>query len=90
MYNDLSFAVSGIVIKNHEFREVEKNRKRARELLIGKLDNLFNGERSVEAQRKAILAEIYARKEAEAARRRELKRRVKELLEKGQAQEAQE
>ncbi|XP_015781601.1 probable peptide chain release factor C12orf65, mitochondrial [Tetranychus urticae] len=74
---------TGIVVKNHEFRELERNRKRARELMVTKLDNFINGDRSVEAQIRAVEDEIRIKKEAEAAKRRELKRKVKELWDKG-------
>ncbi|KAJ8981668.1 hypothetical protein NQ317_017289 [Molorchus minor] len=45
---------TGIVVKCHETRFLEKNQKRAYEILVTKLDNLINGEDSVEAQIKAI------------------------------------
>ncbi|VEN36341.1 unnamed protein product [Callosobruchus maculatus] len=45
---------TGIVVKCHETRYLEQNRKRARANLITKLDNLINGEQSVEAQMKAL------------------------------------
>lgn len=54
---------SGIVIKCHESRCVEDNRKIAREKLIEKLDSLENGDESVEAQKKAIAEKKFAQKE---------------------------
>uniref|UniRef100_T1IEU7 RF_PROK_I domain-containing protein n=3 Tax=Rhodnius TaxID=13248 RepID=T1IEU7_RHOPR len=45
---------TGIVIKCHQDRLLEKNRKLARELLITKLDNKINGELSVESQLKKL------------------------------------
>uniref|UniRef100_V5I7V5 Putative peptide chain release factor, mitochondrial n=1 Tax=Anoplophora glabripennis TaxID=217634 RepID=V5I7V5_ANOGL len=45
---------SGIVVKCQETRYLEQNQKRARSILLTKLDNLMNGEYSVEAQVKAI------------------------------------
>jgi len=45
---------TGIVIKCHESRCVEDNRKLAREKLVEKLDVIKNGDESVEAQKKAI------------------------------------
>lgn len=54
---------TGIVIKCHESRCVEDNRKLAREKLIGKLDVLENGNESVEAQKKAITDKKNAQKE---------------------------
>ena len=46
---------TGLVVKCHQSRSLDMNRKTAREILIQKLDNLFNGEMSVEAQKKRIL-----------------------------------
>jgi anti-sigma28 factor (negative regulator of flagellin synthesis) len=42
------------VVKCHQSRLQEENRKLARKILIRKLDNLLNGELSVEAQERAI------------------------------------
>nr|CAD7395937.1 unnamed protein product [Timema cristinae] len=46
---------SGIVVKCHQSRSQDKNRKLARQMLVTKLDNLLNGDGSVEAQQQAIL-----------------------------------
>lgn len=54
---------TGIVIKCHESRCVEDNRKLAREKLIVKLDVIENGNESVEAQKKALVDKKYAQKE---------------------------
>lgn len=54
---------TGIVIKCHESRCVEDNRKLAREKLVEKLDVLENGNESVEAQKKAITDKKNAHKE---------------------------
>ena len=54
--------------------------------MVTKLDNLINGEKSVEAQWKKIEKEINAKKEAEAIKRRELQKKVKQLWEKGNGQ----
>lgn len=54
---------TGIVIKCHESRSIEDNRKLAREKLIEKLDVLENGNESVEAQKKAIADKKNAQKE---------------------------
>lgn len=57
---------------------LQENRKEARRLLIAKLDNLWNGENSVEAQEKRI----FEKKHTEMNRRRrksdEMKKRWKE------------
>ncbi|XP_025414859.1 probable peptide chain release factor C12orf65, mitochondrial [Sipha flava] len=54
---------SGIVIKCHESRCVEDNRKLAREKLVLKLDTLENGNDSIEAQKKIINDKKNAQKE---------------------------
>lgn len=54
---------SGIVIKCHESRCVEDNRKLAREKLVLKLDVVENGNDSIEAQKKKINAKKNAQKE---------------------------
>jgi len=54
---------TGIVIKCHESRCVEDNRKLAREKLVEKLDVIENGDESVEAQKKAIVVKKNAQKE---------------------------
>ncbi|CAG2058644.1 unnamed protein product [Timema podura] len=46
---------SGIVVKCHQSRSQDKNRKLARQMLVTKLDNLLNGDGSVEAQQQVIL-----------------------------------
>ncbi|KAL1138126.1 hypothetical protein AAG570_009818 [Ranatra chinensis] len=43
---------TGIVIKCHQSRSQDVNRKVARELLVTKLDNLVNGDNSIENQMK--------------------------------------
>ncbi|KAF0717788.1 putative peptide chain release factor, mitochondrial [Aphis craccivora] len=54
---------TGIVIKCHESRCVEDNRKIARDKLAIKLDVIENGNESVEAQKKAIMEKKNAQKE---------------------------
>ncbi|XP_003761124.1 probable peptide chain release factor C12orf65 homolog, mitochondrial [Sarcophilus harrisii] len=63
---------TGIVVKCHQTRSVDQNRKLAREILQGKVDLFYRGEDS----------HIYkAKKEAER-RKREKKKKAKETLEK--------
>ncbi|XP_074155045.1 mitochondrial translation release factor in rescue [Sminthopsis crassicaudata] len=63
---------TGIVVKCHQTRSVDQNRKLAREILQGKVDLFYRGEDS----------HIYkAKKEAEK-RKRERKKKAKETLEK--------
>lgn len=54
---------TGIVIKCHESRCVEDNRKLAREKLVEKLDIIENGIESINAQKKAIADKKNAQKE---------------------------
>ena len=42
------------MVKCHQSRLQEDNRKLARKILITKLDNLLNGELSIEAQERAM------------------------------------
>lgn len=57
---------TNLIVKCHAHRMMDQNRKEARRLMIIKLDNHLNGERSVESQE--LLVE--KRKTAEALRRR--------------------
>lgn len=62
---------TGLAVKVHHTRSLESNRKIARELLITKLDNLFNGENSVESQKRRIgLYKMSVRKAEQERRRR--------------------
>ena len=45
---------TGLWVKCHQTRSIELNRKIARQLLLGKLDNHLNGEHSVENQQKIL------------------------------------
>ncbi|XP_074605700.1 mitochondrial translation release factor in rescue [Brevipalpus obovatus] len=72
---------TGLVVKCHEQRQVETNRKLARKLLLTRLDNHLNGDKSIETQTKVIFEELAAKKEAQAAELREKKKQYKELLE---------
>ncbi|XP_044753456.1 mitochondrial translation release factor in rescue [Coccinella septempunctata] len=71
---------TGIVIKCHQSRSLVENRKTARTLLLNKLDNLLNGEHSVENQKKSI----EAKKHLERIRRRNKLREIKEEWKKHQ------
>ena len=50
----LKHVPTGLWVKCHQTRSVESNRKIARQLLLGKLDNHLNGENSVENQQKIL------------------------------------
>lgn len=68
---------SGIIVKCHIHRQVTKNQKEARQILISKLDNLYNKELSVENQMK-IESQIKASKQNQKRRKlQELKDRWK-------------
>lgn len=45
---------TNIVVKCHIHRVVSENRKEARKILVNKLDVLYNGEDSIEAQEKRV------------------------------------
>uniref|UniRef100_A0A8D0H7Y2 Mitochondrial translation release factor in rescue n=1 Tax=Sphenodon punctatus TaxID=8508 RepID=A0A8D0H7Y2_SPHPU len=62
---------SGIVVKCHQTRSLEMNRKRAREILQEKIDLFYKGETS----------DIAKQKQAEVKRKQEKKKKAKENLE---------
>ncbi|NXC37443.1 CL065 factor, partial [Xiphorhynchus elegans] len=62
---------SGIVVKCHQTRSVEKNRKIAREILQEKVDLFYRGEDS----------DVFKEKKASEKKKQEKKRRAKENLE---------
>ncbi|XP_071428399.1 mitochondrial translation release factor in rescue [Pithys albifrons albifrons] len=62
---------SGIVVKCHQTRSVEKNRKIAREILQEKVDLFYKGEDS----------DVFKEKKALEKKKQEKKRRAKENLE---------
>ncbi|XP_051641614.1 mitochondrial translation release factor in rescue isoform X2 [Manacus candei] len=62
---------SGLVVKCHQTRSVEKNRKIAREILQEKVDLFYKGEES----------DVYKEKKASEKKKQEKKRRAKENLE---------
>uniref|UniRef100_A0A8C3VHJ0 Chromosome 12 open reading frame 65 n=1 Tax=Catharus ustulatus TaxID=91951 RepID=A0A8C3VHJ0_CATUS len=62
---------SGIVVKCHQTRSVEKNRKIAREILQEKVDLFYKGEDS----------DVFREKKASEKQKQEKKRRAKENLE---------
>jgi len=62
---------SGLWVKCHQTRSVEMNRKIAKQLLVAKLDNLVNGENSVENQKKAIEKVKFERKKEKTRKKYE-------------------
>ena len=51
----LKHVPSGVVVKCHQTRSLSRNREIALEILTNKLDNLINGDLSIESQKKKIL-----------------------------------
>ena len=73
---------TGLWVKCHQTRSIESNRKIARQLLVGKLDNHLNGENSIENQQK-ILDKMKLEKKKEKTRLKyEQKRLEKENVQK--------
>lgn len=62
------------MIKCHQSRSLDQNRKLARSLLVTKLDNLINGENSVEAQKLSTENKRRNEFDKKRARLRELKK----------------
>lgn len=69
---------TGLVVRCHETRSLWDNQKRAREILITKLDNLLNKELSIEAQIRAIQKKQLARKESKRKKLAEMKKAFQE------------
>ena len=81
----LKHVPSGLWVKCHQTRSIESNRKIARQLLLGKLDNHLNGENSVEIQQK-ILDKLKLDKKKEKTRLKyEQKKLEKEQTQPGNA-----
>lgn len=68
---------TGIVVKCHITRSADQNRKLAREILITKLDNMLNGDMSVEGQRKAKQQLKSISREQQRLKRNEMKEKWK-------------
>ncbi|XP_002723382.1 mitochondrial translation release factor in rescue [Oryctolagus cuniculus] len=68
----LKHVPSGIVVKCHQTRSVDQNRKLARRILQEKVDVFYHGENSL----------VYREKQEAERRKQERKRRAKETLEK--------
>lgn len=69
---------TGLVVKCHETRSQWDNRKRAREILVTKLDNLLNKERSIEAQIRALEEKQQIRKDYKRRKLNEMKKAFRE------------
>ncbi|XP_034495163.1 probable peptide chain release factor C12orf65 homolog, mitochondrial isoform X3 [Ailuropoda melanoleuca] len=68
----LKHVPSGIVVKCHQTRSVDQNRKLARKILQEKVDIFYNGENSL----------VYKEKQEAEKKKQERKKRAKETLEK--------
>ena len=66
---------TGLWVKCHQTRSIESNRKIARQLLLGKLDNHLNGENSAENQQK-ILDKLKHEKKREKTRLKYEQKRI--------------
>lgn len=73
----MHFPISGIVVKCHQTRSLDQNRKKARAILINKLDNLLNKERSIDAQTNLADEKKRSNFEKKQQKLRELKREWK-------------
>ncbi|CAG9585167.1 unnamed protein product [Danaus chrysippus] len=73
----LTHIPTGIVIKCHTSRSQDENRKMARDMLIAKLDDIINGENSVESQKKRIEENRYKKVEYKKKKRAEIKEKWK-------------
>ncbi|KYB25211.1 mitochondrial translation release factor in rescue [Tribolium castaneum] len=69
----LKHVPTGLVVKCHETRSLDQNRKKARQYLVTKLDNLLNGDQSVEAQMREIEKKNTLNKERKRERLNKLK-----------------
>ncbi|XP_077258836.1 mitochondrial translation release factor in rescue [Temnothorax americanus] len=69
---------TGLVVRCHETRSQWDNKKRARELLVTKLDNLLNKERSIEAQIRALEEKQQTRRDYKRRKLNEMKKAFRE------------
>lgn len=68
---------TGIVVKCHETRSLLKNQQRAREIMITKLDNLLNGDQSIEHQEYLLKKKLSLKKQQRQKKLAELKKSFK-------------
>ncbi|XP_035214535.1 probable peptide chain release factor C12orf65 homolog, mitochondrial [Stegodyphus dumicola] len=66
---------TGIVVKCHESRLLQRNQEIAREMLCRKLDEFLNGDMSVSAQKKRIEKQKFLTKQKKNEKLRELKKK---------------
>lgn len=68
---------TGIMVKCHETRSLWKNQERAREIMITKLDNLINGENSIENQERLLQKKLSIKREQKQKKLADLKKTFK-------------
>lgn len=71
---------TGIVVKVHQSRSLDQNRRIARQLMAQRLDNFFNGDESVESQSKRLALQKISIRESQAQKRRAMKEELKRIL----------
>lgn len=69
---------TGLIVKCHETRSLWDNKKRAREIMITKLDNLLNKEYSIEAQIRVLEKKQRAQQEYKRRKLSEMKKAFQE------------
>ncbi|CAL1288306.1 unnamed protein product [Larinioides sclopetarius] len=69
---------TGIVVKCHESRLLQENQKIARERLLSKLDEHYNGDMSVAAQKKRIEKKKQIARDSKNEKLRQLKKQFME------------
>lgn len=69
---------TGLVVKCHETRSQWENKKRAREILVTKLDNLLNKERSIETQIRALEKKRQSQRDYKRRKLNEMKKAFRE------------
>lgn len=74
------FYSTGIVVKCHQDRTLQRNRQLARQMLLDRLDQHLNGEDSVSEQKKRYILARKADRDQKAADRRLLKKHYQETL----------
>ncbi|XP_017892859.1 probable peptide chain release factor C12orf65, mitochondrial [Ceratina calcarata] len=74
----LKHVPTGLVVKCHETRSLSQNRKIARELLLKKLDNLINGEESLEKQEERLSKRDSIKKQQKQKKMTDLKKAFEE------------
>eukprot|EP00092_Neocalanus_flemingeri_P068897 GFUD01084305.1.p1 GENE.GFUD01084305.1~~GFUD01084305.1.p1 ORF type:complete len:149 (+),score=52.64 GFUD01084305.1:352-798(+) len=79
---------TGLWVKCHQTRSVEMNRKIAKQLLVIKLDNLVNGENSVENQKKTN-EKIKLERKKEKTRLKYEQRKLESLKEQSEGQDGE-